>query len=122
MSFDSNTQAKLDYQARRMQFALAEGNTREAEVIQRRVDTILDTRPSPIAVAADGEVLYDNQPASVIAQGVAFNVTDEDEAVLTSQQLQDAVMAEACKLLGIDDDPEDGGTVGGGGVGVLDRP
>ena len=124
MSFDKETQAKLDYQARRMAHAKANGNKREMELIQRRVDTILDNRPSPVGTAEDGEVIFDNASpwvqAQVVGTGIpglptVVNATGEPERVCSAEQLQQAVMNEAWRILGIPEGkrpPEDDGLVG----------
>jgi len=123
MSIDSATLTKLQYQARRMHFALEHNDQREADAVQRRVDQILDERPRVFAVATDGETIYDNASPWIKAQvSTVVNTTGVPEKVFgLSDVLEREVIRQAELILGADD-PEDGGTAAGGGVGVLDRP
>lgn len=71
MPFDPVTMQQLLHQSRRMRHALHETlppDRREAELIQRRVDDILDRRPKPVGTTSDGEILWENQSPWVLAQ------------------------------------------------------
>lgn len=112
--FDEKTLSALQHQGRRMSAALAEKDRKEAAIIQRRVDDILDNRPRVHTVAPDGEIVYDNASPWVLeqAQTTAVNATGEPEPVLTPQQ-----------WYGFLEEPDDDrGEPNGGGVGLLDRP
>lgn len=89
MPFDNETQHALEYQGRRMRAALHDGvpDRKEALLIQKRVDDILDRRPRPIAVAGDGEVIFDNASPFVREQ-VALNATGQAEIVLYGEVVQ----------------------------------
>lgn len=93
--FDNATLHALQHQGRRMRAALAEcpPNRKEAGLIQRRVDDILDRRPKVFSVASDGETIYDNASPMVLSQGlmpgvsVVVNSSGEPEAVLRHDEL-----------------------------------
>ena len=119
MTIDNVTLTKLQHQGRRMHYALANGNQREADVIQRRVDQILDERPRVFAVAPDGETVFDNASPWVKAQVVGTGVPG-CPTVRTfglPEELEPDVLREAQRII-----DEDGGAGTGGGVGLLDRP
>lgn len=122
MTIDPHTLKTLQYHGRRMNFALAQGNQAEADRIQARVDSILDTRPKPVGAASDGEVIYDNGSPWVQAQ-VAVN-NGPTERVLTADEIEairNPVTPE--RWYGFLEEPDDDrGESNGGGVGLLDRP
>jgi hypothetical protein len=109
MPFDPTTQRMLEYQARRLHYVLHETvppDRKEAGLIQRRVDDILDRRPrEPSGVAPDGEVIWPDSSSWVADQAlpdartIAVNATPDPEPVLPTDL-----------------------SVPGGGVAVLDRP
>jgi len=124
-TIDSQTLHMLQHQGQRMRVALHETTPPdrvEAARIQVLVDDILDRRPRPIAVASDGEILWEGTSPYVIAQGsalpgtltTAVNATDKPEPVLTADQL-------VPKVAPIIDVEPDEFTEGPGGVAVLDR-
>lgn len=91
MPFDRATTTALQYQARRMNKVLHHTlppDRREAEMIQRRVDDILDRRPRATAVASDGEVIWENSSPFVLGQveTIVQNSTGQAEVVLTPEQ------------------------------------
>lgn len=113
MPFDPATQAMLEYQGRRMSQALhgtMPPDRKEAALIQRRVDDILDRRPrDPIGVTSDGEVIWPNADPWILDQlapglSLAVNNTSVPEYVQRAEDMPN-----------IGDAP-------GGGVAVLDRP
>lgn len=126
MPFDPSTMRYLEHQARRMHYVLHETfppDRKEAELIQRRVDGILDRRPrEPIAVTSHGELIWPDSSSWVAdqalydaggvlppAQTIAVNATPDPEYVVRPDDMPTG--------LGMDDL-----SVPGGGVAVLDRP
>lgn len=107
---DNETLHLLEHQGRRMNHVLHEmtpPDRKEAELIQLRVDAILDRRPKPIAVNSDGEVLFEGTSPWVTTQAKpAVNATSEPERVITPEP-----------VLPIGDDLVEGD----GGVAVLER-
>ena len=113
MTLHPKTLSALQHQGRRMRAALEAGDRKQVEIVHRRVDQILDERPRPVAEAADGEVIYDDAGAWVLAQvSEVVNNTSVPEPVLPMS------------MFGSLDDPGDDGTPppSGGSVGLLDRP
>lgn len=122
MPFDSATEHLLRTQGLRMRHALhpphgGAPDRKEALLIQKRVDDILDRRPRPIAVASDGEVIYDNASPFVREQ-VAHNATGQAEIVLCGDVVE-RILPHG--FYGSLEDPDDGAGTDGG-VGLLDRP
>lgn len=121
MPFDPTTQQMLEYQARRLHHALHETyppDRKEAGLIQRRVDDILDRRPrEPSGVAPDGEVIWPDSSSWVAdqldplppAKTIAVNATSDPEYVIRPEDPMPR------PTMGVDLPP-------GGGVAVLDRP
>lgn len=87
MSLDQPTIDRLRYQSERRAKLLAQTppDRKEAALCMERVDSILDRRPRPIAVATDGEVVLDDQ-SPWVAEQVAYNASLEPERVLTAEQ------------------------------------
>ena len=113
MTIDSKTLSALQHQGRRMSAALAEKDRKEAAIIQRRVDDILDNRPRVHAVTPDGEIVYDNASPWVLEQTIAVNAGPA-EPVLTPAQW--------FGLGDIDGNHPDDPGAAAGGVSLLDRP
>lgn len=121
MTIDPKTLAALQYQGRRMAAALAENDQKEADLIQRRVDQLLDGRPAAVG-ETDGEVIYDNADTWLQAQVTdVVNNTGKPESVLDSAAWE--ALNRPFALGNIDGEhPDDRGEPNGGGVGLLDRP
>ncbi len=122
MPFDAATQHALNYQGRRMRAALhppAGGvpDRKEALLIQRRVDDILDRRPRVHSVAPDGEIVWEDQSPFVQGQveSIAVNATGQAEVVLN-------IPLTGIGSLEMPDDDGEPPAPAGGGVGLLDRP
>lgn len=97
MTFHPDTQAALAHQGRRMHRALhveRPPNRKEAELIQRRVDDILDRRPTVVGTMPDGEPVWSTatpwemEQLLPAAKTIAVNTTGEPEQVLTAEQWQ----------------------------------
>jgi hypothetical protein len=93
---DPSTQHALEYQGRRMRAVLhgmVPPDRKEALLIQKRVDDLLDRRPSPLGRMPDGELIWSD--ASPFVQGqilppgtsVAVNNTGEAEPVVTGKDI-----------------------------------
>ena len=87
---------RLTYQHRRLTAALGETppNRKEAGLIYRRVDDILDRRMRPVGLTPDNEVVWPDQSPFVQAQAfpleaIAVNATGQAEVVLTQEQWRD---------------------------------
>lgn len=126
MPFDSATRYALEYQGRRMRAALhpVDGNApdrKEAALIQRRVDDILDRRPQIHSIAPDGEIIWDSQSPFVMQQveSIVQNATGQAEVAIPARALPHG------DGYPLDYDPDDDGgdpPLGAGGIGLLDRP
>ncbi len=104
MIIDRKTRAALLHQRRRLEAARQSKDRKEAAIIQRRIDQILDNRPSVHAVAPDGEVIFDDASPWVKAQTV-----DGEPGWLLPHGLFGS----------LDGEPP---TESSGGVGLVDRP
>ena len=79
-----------------------------ADQVQRNVDDILDRRPRPIAVTADGEVLFGHISPWIAAQALPSGLA----TVINDTPRTEPVLAK----------PVDPPEPNGGGLGLLDRP
>jgi hypothetical protein len=99
---DEDTKARLAYQWRRLQLALHGDeqhipDRKEAALIYRRINDILDYRIRPVEIRPDGSPVWPDAVSPWIADqinvglSIAVNTTGEAERVVTAQNIRDAV-------------------------------
>lgn len=113
IEFDEKTLSSLQYQGRRMHAALEQDDRKEAELIQRRVDHILDNLPGVAAELPDGGLVHENASPWILdqASSIVRNASGHPEPVLPMTSIGELEMPD-----------DDGFEPNGGGVGLLDRP